>query len=338
MAIAKNQHYVFRHYLESWNIPNTQQVFCLIKKLKNVIQTNTTNVGVQRYFYRFPRLSDDDIVVAKLIGSALTSKNTSEDFSKLVNQIIEFYSGRNVFVNTTDAAKRYHQCFKSIIDTNNEYATLTSHNEKYADDHINEGLERRYCHAENAGTYGLDKLHSGDLSFWDDTDERSKFCYFLCNQYFRTKSMRDKLAQGMKDMVNNIRKLNLIDSQYIPNMDGIAQIICDVLEANIVCSDLLFAKTPILLKNTTGTPFITSDQPIVNISKTDDNGKPIDLILYFPITPTSALLLAGDENSLDDTVTKEEANHYNLKIFNLAYEQAYASERNVLEAIQGSKT
>jgi len=328
MAITKNQHHVFRHYLESWKIPNKSR-----KENKNIFSTNPKNVGVERYFYRFPILSDNDMKVAKYIGSVLTSKSMNKELEQLVKQIFNFYNGRRAFVDAVEASKHFRQWFKNNIGTNDEYEALTNSNDKCTADYIYEGLESRYCHAENAGAYGLAKVQSGDLSFWEDTDERNKFCYFLCNQYFRTKSMRDKLSRCLRDKILDLKKHGIVDSLYKPNMNGISQIICDYMEAYLFCSDELFTKTPILLSNTTRTPFITSDNPIVNISECDDKGNPVDFILYFPVTPSSALLLVDGSNNHNSTFSVEDVNHYNLRIFDLAYKQVYANEHDVLENI-----
>jgi hypothetical protein len=290
------------------------------------VQTKTTEIGMKRYFHKFPSLSDDDIKVATMFCEALKDKDeTNEDFINISEQILRFYSGRKDFISFAESTKRWHQWFANNIGISDEYEALAVQKEKEISDYIKKGLEDRYCHAEHAGFTGLEFLQAGDTTFWNSQDERSQFCYFFLNQYFRTKNMRDNLASGMKTHVDDMKRRHIVDSKYTPNMEGIAQILCDLMEARYVCSDILFSKKPVLLVNTTSTPFITSDQPIINISETNDKGLVADFTPYYPITPTCALIFEVDRNNENRILTEDDVIRFNSMVFKRAYEQVYAN-------------
>lgn len=329
MTITKNQHYVPRYYLKSWTIPSTDRLFCLRKESKEIFLINIKKVAVERFFYGFRALSDEDMKVIEYIGLRLASRYGNENLKGSVRQIFDFYKRQRNSIVKNGFSIRFQQKFKG---NNDELDDLICSNEKLMADDWNEGLEKRYCHAEEAGMYGLKKLQSGDMSFWDNENERVKFCYFLGNQYCRTKRMRDGLASGLRSWIVKLKERNIFDSSYEPNMDGISQVLCDFMEA-ILCYDDLSVNTPILLTNATNVPFITSDNPVINLSALDYKGIPEDFILYYPITPKSALLLADNKSNYNSEVSSVDVNRYNLMLFNMAHSQVYANERNVIDCL-----
>ena len=101
--------------------------------------------------------------------------------------------------------------------------------------------------------------------------------------------------------------------------------------------DLLVTRSnfrTVLLRNETAVPFITGDQPVLNIhEERDENGTPRDVEWYMPLSPGLALLyaLAGRVPDSDFIfVTEEEAQSYNVRIARNHHDQLYGSNEQAL--------
>ncbi|MES2614071.1 MAG: DUF4238 domain-containing protein, partial [Bdellovibrionota bacterium] len=95
----------------------------------------------------------------------------------------------------------------------------------------------------------------------------------------------------------------------------------------------------ILLKNNSSIPFITSDQPVVNTFVTDaDIRKQTEvkeLELYYPISPTRAVLITQNIPSLNSKIIEikedNEVLNYNKHIIRQSHEQIYSNQKELLE-------
>ena len=90
----------------------------------------------------------------------------------------------------------------------------------------------------------------------------------------------------------------------------------------------------ILLDSPPDERFIAGDQPVVNlVDELDDKGIPLGFELYYPVSPTKAMILVNrasprmSGNQVPDT---EEMNGYNRRIVEAHYEQLYADSADRL--------
>lgn len=97
-------------------------------------------------------------------------------------------------------------------------------------------------------------------------------------------------------------------------------------------------RTIILVENTTSIPFVTADQPVINMA-----AGPRDLVtpekfeLYYPLSPTKAMLLlepASDFTPLDSSVSESLAEVYNLRIAAHSYRQVFSNSTSALQSIR----
>jgi Protein of unknown function (DUF4238) len=80
------------------------------------------------------------------------------------------------------------------------------------------------------------------------------------------------------------------------------------------------------LKNVTTAPFITGDQPVVNML---DPKATNDLELYYPLSPSLAMVLAKDAGKFPDrerNVTTFEVERYNYEIYDRSEDQLYSND------------
>lgn len=121
----------------------------------------------------------------------------------------------------------------------------------------------------------------------------------------------------------------------------LANPLAHMVAANVGCS--LYGDREryslILLENGSNTPFITADQPIINIASKPNNDLdlPTRFELYYPLSPTKAILLLepGSDHEPSTTVVSETAaRQYNLRLAAHANRQVLAASQTVLEEIR----
>jgi len=150
--------------------------------------------------------------------------------------------------------------------------------------------------------------------------------FFICMQYCRTNCMRQRIISLRS---NNSYASDLADKAFPFIMVTTA---LAITRGIVNCNDCRF----VFLQNETGIPFITSDQPVINLrnEERDDDGLPIGLELFYPITPQSALLIS--ENCTyakydQRTVDNEQVETFNKAIIKNAHNFLFASSVSQLE-------
>jgi hypothetical protein len=89
----------------------------------------------------------------------------------------------------------------------------------------------------------------------------------------------------------------------------------------------------VFLSNTTAKPFITGDQPIINLL---DPRVTDDIEFYYPLSPTLAMIFSKDREKFPTpsrNATELEIEHYNHSIYERSEDQLYASDEAYLRAL-----
>ena len=93
-----------------------------------------------------------------------------------------------------------------------------------------------------------------------------------------------------------------------------------------------------LLENSTSTPFVTADQPVINIATSPKDTKPpAKFELYCPLSPTKAMLLLEPHSDFcpaNSSVPETFVSLYNLRMAAYSYRQVFSISPNVLESIR----
>ena len=271
------------------------------------------NLGGENYFYRLQDL-------------------TVEDISRI----------KQIAIDPSPAHLRsYHQnllaSFNFISRLKDKLASM-----QHDDPEITRELERVSVEFEEALNTsietGLQKplqaMLSGDTRFIDDDDQAMGFFYALAHQYMRTKRIKEALlASALRPP---------LDQDFARR---VWNVLSHIFAANVAWS--LFAERKhsklLLLDNQSTTPFITGDQPVINLKSEDqDSDVPVEeLALYFPLSPTKAMLLLEPNSSYtvaSTSLSAEQVHAYNLRIARNAYNQVYSHSKAYLEEIQSELT
>jgi len=171
---------------------------------------------------------------------------------------------------------------------------------------------------EERGKPSIDALRSGDTDFYiTDDDQTMSFIQFVCLQYFRTAKMRDAMIAIPLDVQHDMERTWPIEAFiYATNLG--TSLYADRRKYRIV-----------ILDNTSQTPFITGDQPVINILTKDHK----DIELYYPLTPTRAFLFTADNDrfpSNQRNVGLLEVENYNYQIYQRSGKQIYGNEKSYL--------
>lgn len=317
------QHYVWEHYLTSWNY-NGSHMFCYRNDKKNIFPINPEKIAKEREFYKLKNINANEIAfLEKTFISPLRNfelRNMNRSRIDIFTYIFKF-------------KEEMHS--KGIKDEklNTEIDVI-----------INNLEEDLHTKIEEKAIPILASLTDGKLSIKDNKDEATDyneamgdFILFLTTQYFRTKKLK----------MNYFKVLQTLPEIKNMNPENIWNVLSHILASNL--GNTLYAtrneyKWSILTTDSNAS-FITGDQPVINTfgnysaaNSLDNSVDEENFELYYPLTPSKALLVSQTQyiNKSDIVnVDPEEVNRYNKLIFNACEEQVFSNNKMVLEDLCG---
>ena len=297
MTVTRRQHHVWRSYLEAW--ATNGKIWCLQDGRDGIFNPNVINVAVQRDFYKLHTLTDADVQAIRLFfkDSHPEAKQITENFIFMFG-----WAGR----------------LKELLPAAPPAVA------SYLDKYIITAEEDFHAELEGNITPIFEAIRRKDLSFYGDPDLCGRFTHFLSLQHLRTKGIREKLFAKNPEMPSRI------------SMERCWNVIYHSAAANIGGSLLVERdKRPlILLENDTSIPFITGDQPTVNLLAAPEGEMPRLLAFYYPVSPQLAVILdEADEPTgfQPGPVSTDQVERLNSEMQRVAHKQVFASSRKGLE-------
>ncbi|HCE2119136.1 TPA: DUF4238 domain-containing protein [Vibrio parahaemolyticus] len=272
----KNHHHVWANYMRRWALDN-KNVFYTTKNNKHIIREDSVkNIAVERHFYRVQPLTREHVEVIK----GWSSKSPKDLHELHMSYLSDFLK------------MQYMESVYNQSGIKDEIA------EKMIEAWKCNGIENYHTAHEDEVQDTLKALANRDLTVLDDDDNMIHFMQFFGHQIARTKNFKDTIdaSQGLsrhgldkaiEEQVQYMAKLTQECWWFISYMFGMS----------IGRSLYLDRKDDFhcLLINETDTPFITSDQPIVNVHQalTDEIKPPEDreCDFYYPISPSVAYMV-----------------------------------------------
>jgi hypothetical protein len=298
MGRKKNQHYVFRAYLKPWS--EDEKVYCL--REGKIFPANLDGVACERFFYRLQDLTPEEV---ELIEKSLI-EGASEPLKAIQRNFLSLHS----------FAPRLKKQMSDDVDP-----TYVSTLERM----IAEGHEDYHQHIEDRLLVFIRRMLAGETDFYSDDEQAAKFIYALCVQFTRTKQVREAaVAQIGADFRGcDVRR---VMSVLAPLMAmGIGQSLYrDRQQYKLL-----------LIDNDTDTPFITADQPIINLQATRTGEPPEKLEFLYPLSPRKAMLLLESSSKRGGfPLSAVSVNSYNMMMVENSCEQVFSNSREYLYSIK----
>ena len=296
-AIVRRQHYVWRHYLQGWEVNGV--VACL--RNQDIFSTDPKNLAVKKDFYRLLEPTPQELALVRALMGRMdpAGKQVREQW---IDHVIAFFNlKRNADMSDPEVAEAF----------------LKTENDLEEDFHAS-------IEAENVDT--LAALRRGDASILTSRETALEFYYFIAVQYTRTNKLRSKVIEAFKgDAFVGIRIeviWGMLRQAYAINIGG-------QLFAKRGTHKITFLEAP------KDAHFITSDQPAINLDAYKrTEGEPSEhLDLYYPLSPTLALRFedgAGDGQPVTVAASPQQIAELNQKMFSLSHESIFSHDASVL--------
>jgi len=292
----RRQHHVWQRYLKSWAVNN--QLYCLSDN--HIFCTNTSNVAVERDFYKLYKVNSEDLNFIKMLAveqSNQFTKKAHEEFLTLVTEPMRF------------------------VENNIEKLHYDGDADELTDAYRTNVLEDYLSGIEDSFLPLLDLILNQNIGFYSNDESCVVFLQFICTNYMRTKGFKDTFTKEMK------KKTKL-------NVETIWSILIHLLASNVGLH--LYAERKkrklVLVNNCTDVTFITGDQPIINLHAVKSQ-IPSRLAFYYPISPRLALILGEQDEEppySTERITSAQVSELNAKILEACHSQVFGQSEDSL--------
>lgn len=299
-SLKKRQHYVWQYYLRPWAANGT--IWCKSVRKVEPFRPSLENIGVERYFYEVHELTQEDLLYLQNI----ILKVKRPQLKELNQGWIDIFQKAHKVLGTLNTV---------AIDPMNR-AEIEKEVRK-----INRTIvEAFHTETENRAVPILDALRQENNDFFNVVEGRNTFLYYISHQYFRTARMRNSIEAIRHNMPDDHQRTWPIEAFiYATN----------VAASLIGQGDKYRIK---FLQNESEVPFITGDQPVINMLGHKDE----QVEFYYPLKPDLAILLTSDKpgaSSDRKNISKILVEYYNHGIFRKSASQIYGNDQAYLKDI-----
>ena len=322
-------------YLREWS---SNGVIC-VKFNNKIFKANISSIAQERYFYRLPSLSPDefDFVVSYLRknNDCLFDKLKLYVESVLLPPIVVSYAERNY--EKIETVLEYVK--ENQLVENNALLVILEKVSKIKDgptfikncpfyNEIKKGIinleENINCDIESNAKPCLESICNDDGSFFNTQEGFELLTLYMIHQLYRTPKYlsvaNDLHLHSPFTKEGSVRILAALRLPIVSRFH--ARLLAKRSEYSIY-----------ILNNRTKLPFITGDQPLVNL----DAARPVEhLDIFFPISPKKAILFCKNERfspiySWMQNADIDHIDYLNRKICESCCKQIYSSEIACLE-------
>lgn len=310
--IKKKHHFVFQAYLRSWK--NINNEICVLRKKKKLFFTGTEAIAFKNSFYAINGINTDE---KKLIDCyiAKMTPEVQEQLQVFIDAYLLPIENQKLLDKMKEIAKKK---FASEETIRMEFLKEIEQLEQHISLQKNNTMEDLYSEIEGELVEYLNRIKTDGIKFYYDLDENKKFMflYDVCVQYFRTVQLKEL---WIRNFGNSIKTCDFSKMEIdIEKVDLSKIVVFFFWEIQTLVAYSLMKKNAMitLLNNNTVIPFITSDQPIINLKYdyTNDLCKATELEFYYPISPMKALLINGEYSEQQIEVKENKVMEYNNAI------------------------
>lgn len=285
-------HHTPRQYLLPWTDADERIAWLGYGK---VGRSGLTVVGGENDFYRLKELTMADVDCLKVFidGSREGGREIHKRFlqmyvlpTHLKKKLEQYVAERDVTENGEEEEEAKIAEARRALDV--------AISNLYENEHA--AIERRFWPF-------LELIKKRDFSFYDDPAKATDFIHGLFVQYYRTKAVKERVRQKQNALFDDIERV----------WDVLSHIMAIETGGSFFASRRDFRI--VVLDNNTQVPFITSDQPLINML-TDGKSwdAPEKMELYYPLSPTQAMLYlekVTPSGKFNNPVSIDDAHGYN---------------------------
>lgn len=312
LEAKRNHHHVWADYLKRWS-PNEKDIYYSTAKGK-IAFDSVKAITVTRDFYQLRHLNEAHIEIIKKLSS-----HSPTHLQELhISYLSDFLHLQNLKAIYENGPITYQELDKEI------YALKCNL------------LENLHSAHENEAQVILSSLANRKIDVLYDEEKMLLFMQFMGHQITRTKTLKDTVF-STQFAADNTTGMNIGK-----HMDECWWFISYMLGMNLGWSLYQSRKEDnhCLLLNDTEIPFITSDQPIINVYKSlEDNeiSPPPDehCDLYYPISPWVAYMINKSDRFQKgiNHISADAANELNIKIARRANIHIVSNSESSLESL-----
>ena len=310
LEIKRKHHFIWSRYLKSWG--NGNDVYYLTKK-GSIAFDSVAGLACERDFYKINPLTDLDI--AYILE---WSKPARPYLRKLHHSYLAMFTNLSALADSYDDSM--DDCHLKKVITSNS-------------------LENLYSYFESGMLELLPSLAAGNQNVLRNSDSMLKFCTYLGHQISRTKKVKDNSINIVYEKTPEEYKFlaDLLEKNwwFISYMLG--------LNLGMSFFECRKKENHIFITNTTDIPFVTSDNPCVNIHKClnerDNLTPPEKGDFYFPISPKYAYMIneSDEYNYLSDGINEDMVYWLNHKMFeNKQYHIFSNTKESIAEVLKNN--
>lgn len=260
--------------------------------------SNLMNIAQERDFYRLRDMNDADLA---LVQEMLIGPMNRPEMRELASYLLAVF----------DQARQIKQAYEELgIDASEELEALYL-----------EAEEQFHGTIEQGAVPLLDRLLHAKSFVIEDELEYQRFVHFVMTQYFRTRRMRENLRRGLGASFARIET----------SMGAIRHIMA--MASSLTLVGTRDSMRPQLLINRSEIPLITGDQPAINTHAVyqDDNQAVAEMELYYPISPSRAVLFSESNQFESREFGAEAAREFNRMMALSAEHQIFGAKMSDLE-------
>jgi hypothetical protein len=294
-------HHTPRQYLLAWADSDERVAW---QGYGKVMRSGLTVVGGEDNFYKLKELTVPDVDCMKLFIDGLPELGRK---------------GHKRFLQTYVLPTRLKRHLEKRGDCGPDAMKLVDVVRSNLMENYHASIERRFW------PY-LDLIKAHDFSFIEDLNRAIEFFHGFSVQYMRTKAVKERAIQKANVLFDDVERVWDVLS-YITAVETGRSFFADRRGFQIL-----------VLDNDTQVPFITSDQPIINIRADAGSFSPPEKIeLYYPLSPTQAMLYL--ENStptagISQSVSIDEAHRYNMMMLDHCAFRVFSNSEEYLRLLK----
>lgn len=262
LQAKRKHHYVWANYLLRWSA-NRRDLFCVTSR-GNIDRTSVRGLVVEKDFYQLTSLEQKHIDAILMLSSQSPTKLQEQHQSYL-----------EYFLKVQKLEYAYRR--SSNQSSESEQAILAAKSNL---------LENLHTAHESSSAHILEELAQGNIEVLKNDQNMISFTMYLGHQIARTKNFKVRCITGMKRNNPELGEIMEHAWWFFSYMFGMN------IGLSLYSSRLNENHT--LLKNSTSSNFITSDQPVINVhSCVNDNEfkPPESMDVYYPISPQYSYII-----------------------------------------------